>query len=88
MKNRFFCNILSFTSDWDYKHYIEYTSQKTVNLSNTNKIRLKCEVIDGSAVNGLRQPLLYSFLLDKPVGYKVFSQPETVHYKKKQIKVL
>ena len=43
---------------------------------------MKCGVIDGSVVNGLRQPILYSLLLDKPVGYKVFSQPETVHYKK------
>ena len=42
---------------------------------------MKCDVIDGSVVNGSRQPILYSFVLDKPAGYKVFSQPETVHYK-------
>ena len=33
-------------------------------------------------VNGLRQPKLYSFVLDKPSGYKVFCEPETIHYKK------
>ena len=43
---------------------------------------MKCDVIDGSVVNGDRQPILYSFVLDKPSGYKVFCEPETIHYKK------
>ena len=43
---------------------------------------MKCDIIDGSVVNGLRQPILYSFVLDKKPGYKVFSEPETIHYKK------
>ena len=68
----FFCNVLGFTSGWDYKHYIEYTSQKIVNLSITNKVHLKCDVIDGSVVNGSKQSFLYSFLLDKPVEYSIF----------------
>ena len=78
----FFSTILGFTPGWDYKHYNQYLSQKIVNLSSTNKIHLKCDVIDGSVVNGIRQPILYSFVLDKPSGYKVFSEPETIHYKK------
>ena len=59
-----------------------YTSGKILNLSTTNKIHLKCDVDDGSVVNGLRQPILYSFVLDKKPGYKVHSEPETIHYKK------
>ena len=43
---------------------------------------MKCDAIDGSVVNGVRQLILYSFVLDKKPGYKVFSEPETVHYKK------
>ena len=78
----FFSTILGFSAGWDYKHYNKYISQKIVSLSNTNKIHLKCDVIDGSVVNGLRQPILYSFVLDKPTRYKVFSEPETIHYKK------
>ena len=78
----FFSTILGFTAGWDYKHYNKYISQKIVNLGSTNKIHLKCDVIDGSVVNGLRQPILYSFVLDKKPGYKVFSEPETIHYKK------
>ena len=78
----FFNTILGFTPVWDYKHYNKYTSQKIINLGSTNKIHLKCDCIDGSVVNGVRQPILYSFILDKSPGYKVFSEPETIHYKK------
>ena len=78
----FFNTILGFTPGWDYKHYIQYLSQKIVNLSSTNKIHLKCDCIDGSVVNGIQEPILFSFVLDKPSGYKVFCQPETINYKK------
>ena len=81
----FLSTILGFTPGWDYKHYNKYISQKIVSLSNTKKIHLKCDCIDGSVVNGLRQPILYSFVLDKKPGYKVISEPETIHYKNKQI---
>ena len=78
----FFSTVLGFTPGWDYKHYDEYTSQKVVNLSSTIKIHLKCNVIDGSVVNGSKQPILHSFVSDKKPGYEVFSEPETIHYKK------
>ena len=45
-------------------------------------MHLKCDCIDGSIQNGLRQPILCSFVLDKPSGYKIISEPETNHYKK------
>ena len=78
----FFSTILGFTAGWDYKHYNKYISQKIAILSNTNKIHLKCDIIDGSIVDGFRQPILYSFVLDKKPGYKEFCEPETIHYKK------
>ena len=43
---------------------------------------MKCDVIDGSVVDGIRQSILYSFVLDKKPGYKVFCELETIHYKK------
>ena len=43
---------------------------------------MKCDCFEGSVVNGLRHPILYSFVLDKLPGYKVFCEPETIHYKK------
>ena len=78
----FFSTILGFTAGWDYKHYNQYLSQKIVTLSSRIKIHLKCDAIDGSVVDGVRQPILYSFVLDKPSGYKVFCEPGTKHYKK------
>ena len=78
----FFSTILGFTSGWDYKHYNQYLSEKIVNLSSLNKIHLKCDAIDGSFQDGVKQPILFSFVLDKPSGYKVFCEPETIDYKK------
>ena len=81
-ENSFFSTILGFTSGRDYKQYNENISQKILNLSSTNKIHLKCDVIDGSIQDEIRQPILFSFVLDKTSGCKVFCEPETIHYKK------
>ena len=78
----FFSTILVFKYSWDYKHCNEYISEKMVNVFTTTKIHLKCEVIDGSVVNGLRPPILYSFILDEASGFKTFCEPETIHFKK------
>ena len=43
---------------------------------------MKCDCIDGSIQDGVRQSILFTFVLDKPSGYKFFSEPETIHYKK------
>ena len=43
---------------------------------------MKCDCIDGSIQNGVRQAILFTFVLDKPSGYKIFREPETIHYKK------
>ena len=40
------------------------------------------DVFDGSVVNGLRHPILFSFILDKPAGCKVFCEPETIQFEK------
>ena len=83
--------LLGFSPYWDYKpnnynHVLiagVYPCDKIIlNLNTINKIHLKSDAIDGSVVDGVRQPILFSFLLDKPSGYKVFCEPETIHYKK------
>ena len=38
-----------------------YISDKILSLSTKDKIHLKCEVFDGSVVNGIREPMLFSF---------------------------
>ena len=69
-KKSFFHTLLGHDPCFDYKAPGVYTSDKILNLNTTNKIHLKCDCIDGSIQNGLRQPILYSFVLDKPSGYK------------------
>ena len=87
----FLNTLLGFTPYCDYKPTNEiradspgvYTSDKILNLSTIDKIHLKCDAFDGSILSGLRQPILFSFVLDKPAGYKVCREPETIHYEKK-----
>ena len=90
-KQSFFHTLLGFSPYWDYKtsnsnHVLipgVYPSDKIIsNLNTIDKIHLKCDCVDGSIQDGVKQPILFSFVLDKPSGYKVFSEPETIHYKK------
>ena len=57
-------------------------------MSKINKFHLKCDYIDGCVLSGIRQPILYSFVSDKPTSYNVFSEPETIHYEKTNKSVL
>ena len=58
-------------------------TKKLILVENTiDKIHLKSNFIDDSVIDGIREPILFSFTLDKPAGYKVFCQPETIHCKK------
>ena len=91
-----FFNTLRFTPNWDCKpsnslHVHSpgvYTSDKILNLSTIDKTLLKCDCIDGSILDGVGQLILYSSVLNKPAGYKIFSEPETIDYRKVNISVL
>ena len=39
---------------------------------------MNCDVIKGSIIHGVQQPILCGFHLDKPPGYKFFCEPETI----------
>ena len=87
---------MAFTPYWDYKptnaFHTEspgvYTSDKILKFSRLDKIPLKCDVVDGSIQNGLQQLILFSFVLDKKPGYKVFCEPETILFRKINTSVL
>ena len=49
---------------------------------------MKCDVIDGSIVIALRQPVLFSFVFDKPHRFKGLCQLETIQIKKSKKSVL
>ena len=56
-------------------------AKKILKLNTIKKILLKCDVINGSVLNGVRQPIIVSAVLDKPSGYSFFCEHETIHYK-------
>ena len=86
----FFHTLLGFTPFWDYKPTNAIhadspgvnTSDKILNLNIINEIHIKCDCIEDSMVNSVREPILFSFVLDKPTGYKIFCEPEIIRYKK------
>ena len=49
---------------------------------------MESDVIDGSVVKRKREPILFSFVIDKPPAYKTFCELETNHFKKLKKTVL
>ena len=65
-----------------------YKSDKPINITGIDKIHLKCDCIQRSIVNGIREPILYSFALSSPPGHKIFKEPRVKLFKKVNISVL
>ena len=59
-----------------------YKSNKPFNFTGIDKIHLKCDCKQGSIVNGVREPILYSFALSSPPGDKIFKQLRIKLFKK------
>ena len=82
----FFHTILGFTQsqfhpldDIDGFHQLikgSYRSDRPISITGIDKIHLKCDCIQGSIVNGIREPILYSFALSSPPGHKIYKQPK------------
>ena len=72
--------LLGFTNT----HYVQGThiSEKPVMITTTDKVHLKCDCVDGSIVNGIREQILFSFNLSAPPGYKIIKEPKNILYKK------
>ena len=48
-----------------------YESEKRIQFFGIDKRHLKCNCINGSIVNGVREPILFSFGLTSPPGHKI-----------------
>ena len=59
-----------------------HRSEKPVMITTTDKVHLKCDCVDGSIVNGIREQILFSFNLSAPPGYKIIKEPNIILYKK------
>ena len=94
----FFYTILSFTQSRSYplddidSHYQliagSYKSDKTINITGIEKIHLKSDCIQGSIVNGIREPILFSFALSSPPGHNIYKEPRVKLFKKVNKSVL
>ena len=97
-KKSFFYTILGFTQSHSYPlEDIEgfyqliaglYKSERPINITGIDKVHLKCDCVDGSIVNGTREPILYSFALDQPPGHKIYKEPKVKLFKKINRRVL
>ena len=65
-----------------------YRSGKPINITGIDKIHLKCDCIQGSIVNSIREPILYSFALSLPPGHKIYKEPRIKLFKKVNKSVL
>ena len=94
----FFYTILGFTQSRSYplddidSHYQiiagSYKSDRPIIITGIDKIHLKCDCIQGSIVNGIREPILYSFALSSPPGHKIYKEPRVKLFKKVNKSVL
>ena len=59
-----------------------HISDTPVMITTTDKVHLKCDCVDGSIVNGIREQILFSFNLSAPPGYKIIKEHNIILYKK------
>ena len=59
-----------------------YTSDRPNNITGIDKVHLKCDCIQGSILNGIREPILFSFALSSPPGHKIYKEPRVKLFKK------
>ena len=52
-----------------------YKSDRRNNITGINWVHLKTDCLQGSIVNCIRGPVLYSFVFSSHPGYKIFKEP-------------
>ena len=59
-----------------------YKSDRPINITGIDEIHLKCDCVQGSIVNGIRESILYSFALSSPPIFKIYKEPRIKLFKK------
>ena len=65
-----------------------YKSDKPFNITGIDKIHLKSDCVNGSIVNGTQEPILHSFVLDKPPDQQYYKETRNRLFKKIKKSVL
>ena len=81
LEKSFFYTILGFTQspsypldDIDGFYQLiagSYKSDRPIKITGIDKIHLKTDCVERSIVNGIREPIFYSFALSSPPGHKI-----------------
>ena len=67
---------------------MSYKTDKPINITGVDKFHLNCGCLDGSIVNGIRGPILFSLAVDKTPGHKTYKEPRFKIFKKVSKSVL
>ena len=59
-----------------------YKSDRPINNTGIDKVHLKCDCINGSIVDGIREHILYSFVLSTPTCQKIYKEPRVKLFEK------
>ena len=59
-----------------------YEGDRPINITGIDKIHLKCDCINGSIKNGVREPILYSFASSSTTGQKIYKELRVKLFKK------
>ena len=57
-------------------------SDRPIDINAFDKVHLKCDCINGTIVNGIREPFLYSFAFSSASGHEVIKEPRIELFKK------
>ena len=58
-----------------------YEGDRPINKTGIDKVHLNCDCIQGSLIDGTREPFLYSFALSSPPGHKIYKAPRIQLFK-------
>ena len=59
-----------------------YKSDRPIIITGIYKVHLKCDCLQGSIINGVRESILDSFALSSPPGHKIHKEPRVKIFKK------
>lgn len=78
-KNNSIGRILGFAND-TIKANISCESQYPVSILATTIVRIECDVVSGSFVNGKASHIIYEFVPNVPPGYRIIEIPKNLIY--------
>ena len=58
----------------------EHEGLNIVDIITVNSILVNCNIIDGSYINSIQEPIIYSFFPNVPPGFKVVENPSSIVY--------